>query len=404
VKAIRHPIGQRPAPLILLAALACAPGAAFTTSSPVPLASRPDWAPLRHFVDSAIAAGAAPGIVVGVSWGGHRYVYGAGRMGDGVPTRPGHRTAYDLASLTKVVGLTTAMMWAVEEGRIDLDAPVSRYVPAFEAPGTDSVTIRRLLAHASGLPAWRPLYLLAYSRPAVLAVVDSTPLDTVPGARYRYSDLGAILLTQALETVYAERLDSLLARRLFQPLAMRSTTYIVPVTWIPRVAPTEYDSLRGRMIRGQVHDENAWRMEGVSGHAGIFSTADDLLTFGEWWISQYQGAPAPAGRPAVTSATLRAFSLRQELPPGSHRALGWETPTDDNTGSAYLSVGSVGHTGFTGTSIWMDPVRGVTIVVLANRVHPTRSNQRFAGVRGGVGDRVLQALDPSLQTPAAPAR
>ena len=385
--------------ILLVSAMACAHPAA---TGPAPLAARPDWKPLRQFLDSAVAVGAAPGVVAAVSWPGHRYVYGTGRLGDGIRRRPNGHTVYDLASLTKVVGLTTATMWAVEEGRLELDASIGQYVPAFQGSDKDSVTVRLLLAHASGLPAGRPLYLLAYSRPAVFAVADSVPLDTLPGTRYRYSDLGAILLTQAIESVYGERIDSLLARRLFGPLQMRSTTYIVPVAWIPRVAPTEYDSLRGRMIRGQVHDENAWRMEGVSGHAGIFSSAEDLLTFGEWWIAQYRGAPGKSGQPTVTAETLHAFALRQELPAGSHRALGWETPTDDNTGSSLLSVGSVGHTGFTGTSLWMDPVRGIVIVVLGNRVHPTRANQRFAGVRRGVGDRVLTALQPGAQ-PVAPA-
>jgi CubicO group peptidase (beta-lactamase class C family) len=386
---------------LLLAALACAPR---VTPAPFPLASRPDWKPLRHFLDSAVAAGAAPGIVVAVSWPGHRYVYGTGHLGDGIRRRPDHRTVYDLASLTKVVGLTTAMMWAVEEGRIELDAPVSRYVPTFQPPEPDRVTIRLLLAHASGLPPWRPLYLLAYSRPAVFAVADSTPLDTMPGARFAYSDIGAILLTQAVETAYGERIDSLLARRLFHPLGMRSSGYNPPGEWMARVAPTEYDSLRGRIVRGQVHDENAWRMDGVSGHAGIFSTGDDLLTFGEWWIARYRGAGAHAGQPAVADSVLRSFAVRQELPAGSPRTLGWEVPTEENTGSGFLSAGSVGHTGFTGTSLWMDPARGVVIVVLSNRVHPTRANTRFAGVRRGAGDLVLMALDPRLQAAAAAAR
>ena len=384
---------RRGAAPLLLAALACAPQAVPT---PAPLARHPDWAPLRHFLDSAVAAGAAPGVVAAVSWPGHRYVYGTGHLGDGIPARPGRRTVYDLASLTKVVGLTTAVMWAVDEGRLDLDAPVSRYVPAFAGPHSDSVTLRVLLAHASGLPAWRPLYLLASSRPEVFGVVDSTPLDTLPGARFVYSDLGAILLTQAVEAVSGERIDSLLARRLFRPLGMRSTTYNPPVAWIPRVAPTEFDAYRGRMIRGQVHDENAWRMDGVSGHAGIFSSGEDLLTFGEWWLARQRGAPPAHGAPALSPDVLRSFTVPQQLPAGSPRALGWEVPTPDNTGSGFLSAGSVGHTGFTGTSIWMDPARGVVIVVLANRVHPTRANTRFVGVRRGVGDLVLTALDPAL--------
>jgi len=385
---------RRRAAATLLAALACAPQAP-SASAPVPLARHPDWTPLRHFLDSAVAAGAAPGVVVGVSWPGHRYVYGTGHLGDGIPNRPDGKTVYDLASLTKVVGLTTAMMWAVQEDRIALDAPVSRYVPTFQGPGTDSVTVRLLLAHASGLPAWRPLYLLAANRPGVFAVVDSTPLDTVPGARFLYSDLGAILLTQAIENVYGERIDTLLAARMFGPLGMKSTTYNPPVKWIPRVAPTEDDPYRGRVIRGQVHDENAWRMAGVSGHAGIFSSANDLLTFGEWWLHQQRGTPA-RGRPTVNRGVLRSFTVEQNLPPGSGRALGWEVPTADNTGSAFLSAGSVGHTGFTGTSIWMDPGRDVVIVVLSNRVNPTRANTKFVGVRRDVGDLVLSALDPGL--------
>lgn len=394
--------GRPAVALLSFLALACAPRG--VAPGPIPLAQHPDWAPLRQFVDSAVAAGAAPGIVVAVSWPGHRYVYGTGRLGDGLPNRPNGKTVYDLASLTKVVGLTTAMMWAVDEGRVELDAPASRYVPAVARPGTDSVTIRLLLAHASGLPPWRPLYLLASSRPGVFEVVDSTPLDTVPGSRYAYSDLGAILLTQVIESVYGQPIDSLLCQRLFSPLGMRSTAYNPPVAWLPRVAPTEFDPYRNRVIRGQVHDENAWRMDGVSGHAGIFSTGNDLLTFGEWWINQNRGATTPADQPTVSAELLRSFTVSQQVPPASTRALGWEVPTPDNTGSGYLSAGSVGHTGFTGTSIWMDPMRGVVIVVLSNRVHPTRANQRFAGVRGGVGDRVLLALDPALQAAAATPR
>lgn len=389
---------------IAAVALALAGCAKPTVMGPVPLARHPDWKPLRQFVDSAVRAGAAPGIVVAVSWPGGRYVYGTGHLGNALRKRPDGHTVYDLASLTKVVGLTTAMMWAVDEGRVDLDAPISTYLPAVQIAGLDSVTPRQLLAHASGLPAWRPLYLLSYTRPGIFAIVDSTPLDTLPGTRFVYSDLGAILLTQLVETVYGTRIDSLLARRLFQPLGMTSTRYNPPATWLPRVAPTEFDSLRQRVVWGQVHDENAWRMDGVSGHAGIFSTGPDLLTFGEWWLAQGRGEPDSAGAPRVSQGVLQAFTTRQELPPGSPRTLGWETPTSENTGSAYLSAGSVGHTGFTGTSIWMDPAREVVIVVLANRVHPTRANERFAGVRRGVSDRALLALDPALRAGVTAAR
>jgi CubicO group peptidase (beta-lactamase class C family) len=339
-------------------------------------------------------------MVIAASWPGGHHIYSAGRVGDGAPDRPDRHTQYDLASLTKVVGLTTALMFAVDEGRIDLDTPIQAYVPAFRGAGKERVTVRILLAHAGGLPAWRPFFRQAADRAGVLALVETTPLESPPGHRFTYSDLGGILLGQAAESAYGERLDSLLDRRLFRPLGMRHTGYLRMVADVPTVAPTELDVYRGRVLRAQVHDENAWRMGGVSGHAGLFSTAEDLLKFGEWWLDQRVGGSA--GRrvgPTVREETVAEFARRQELPAGSPRALGWETPTEDNTGSALLSPGSVGHTGFTGTSLWIDPGRGVVIVVLANPVHPTRAHTRFNGVRRGVGDRVLAALGACEDAP-----
>jgi CubicO group peptidase (beta-lactamase class C family) len=382
---------------------ACAHRPAPGPAAPAP-ARAPDWTSLHRFVDSAVAAGASPGMVVAASWPGGRHIYGAGHLGQGAADRPGRHTQYDLASLTKVVGLVTVLMFAVDEGRMDLDAPIQNYVPDFQGASKEHVTVRMLLAHASGLPAWRPFYRIAADRSAVLALVDATPLEAPPGSRFTYSDLGAILLGQATESVYGERLDSLLARRLFRPLGMKHTGYLRLVADVPSIAPTEFDSYRARVIRAQVHDENAWRMGGISGHAGLFSTAEDLLAFGEWWLRAWTGGEADgrsegkdasvqrSAGPFVRPSVVREFARRQDLPAGSSRALGWETATSGNTGSALLSPGSVGHTGFTGTSIWLDRVRGVVIVVLANSVHPTRANERFAGVRRGVGDLVLAAL------------
>lgn len=387
---------------------ACAHSASADVAAPAAPSLSPDWTALHHFVDSAVAAGAAPGMVIAASWPGGHHIYGTGRLGDGAPDRPDRHTQYDLASLTKVVGLTTALMFAVDEGRIDLDTPIQAYVPAFRGAGKERVTVRMLLAHAGGLPAWRPYYRQAGDRAGLLALVETTPLEAPPGDRFTYSDLGGILLGQAAESVYGERLDSLLDRRLFRPLRMRHTGYLRMVSDVPTVAPTELDAYRGRLLRAQVHDENAWRMGGVSGHAGLFSTAEDLLRFGAWWIDQWEGGegrtmvrPFPSRRvgPTVRKETVAEFARRQDLPAGSARALGWETPTEDNTGSALLSPGSVGHTGFTGTSLWIDPVRGVVIVVLANPVHPTRAHTRFNGVRRGVGDRVLAALGACESAP-----
>ncbi len=354
-----------------------------------------DWTRVQGFLDSALADTAAPGAVLGVSLGGvHRY-YSGGHLGIDRPAQPDSATVYDLASLTKVIGLTTVMMMAVDEHRIDLDAPIQRYVPAFQGPGKEHVTVRHLLTHSSGLPAWRALYREATDRAGAMALADTTPLDTMPGARMVYSDLGAIVLTQAIEHVYGTRIDSLLERRVFGPVGMRSTRYLPPADWLPRIAPTENDPWRGRVLLGEVHDENASRLDGVSGHAGLFSDARDLLAFADWLMSGLgvPGAVRPAGAPEPPHS-LGMFIRRQNLPPGSSRAIGWDTPSAMSSAGTLLDSTSFGHTGFTGTSIWVDPARGLAIVLLSNRVHPTRNNAKWGPVRRGLADRVVQSLFP----------
>jgi CubicO group peptidase (beta-lactamase class C family) len=359
-----------------------------------------NWQPVMASLDSAVAAGAAPGAVLAVTRDGDRFVYGTGRLGQDDATRPGANTVYDLASLTKIVGLTTAVMLAVDEGRFDLDAPVQRYVPAFAGGDKARVTVRMLLAHASGLSAWRPLFREVSSRAQVFALVDSMPLDSAPGAVEVYSDLGIIVLTQVLETVYGERLDTLLDRRVFEPLGMTSTRYLPPPSWRSRIAPTELDPWRGRVLQGEVHDENAALMDGVSGHAGLFSSAEDLLTFAEWMIDGWSGGKAvratsyhesTAVRPFRHSA-VREFTRRQNLIPGSSRALGWDTPSEGSSAGSLLSPSSFGHTGFTGTSLWIDPEHRLAIVLLSNRVNPTRDNPRWAPVRAAIANLVMTTV------------
>jgi CubicO group peptidase (beta-lactamase class C family) len=295
-------------------------------------------------------------------------------------------------------------MIAVDESKLDLDAPVQRYVPSFVGAGKERVTIRMLLAHTSGLPGWRPLFREVRTRAEALALADSTPLDSAPGAVEAYSDLGAIVLTQALETVFHQRLDSVLDRRLFQPLAMTSTRYLPPESWRERIAPTELDPWRGRVLRGEVHDENAALMDGISGHAGLFGSAEDLLTFAEWLLEQSGGqadrwtggrtrpSDEPSARPTVRASTFREFTRRQNLVSGSSRALGWDTPSAGSSAGTLLSPTSFGHTGFTGTSLWIDPEHHLAIVLLSNRVNPTRDNPRWAPVRAQVADLVMATL------------
>jgi serine-type D-Ala-D-Ala carboxypeptidase len=386
--------------LLMTITVGCAP----RTGPDIPSAMtvlKTDWSPVTMFLDSAVAAGAAPGAVLGVSVAGQHFLYASGRLTrtETAPTEP--TTVYDLASLTKVVGLATAVMLAVDDGMLELDAPVQRYLPAFAGAGKERVTIRLLLAHCSGLPGWRPLFRETATREDAFALTNTTALTSPPGTTDAYSDLGMIVLTQVVEAAYHERLDSLLARRLFQPLGMTSVRFL-PTAEPARIAPTELDPWRGRILRGEVHDENAARLDGVSGHAGLFGSAPDLLTFGEWMLAVGQpdgwtGGLAVrivnlTGRPTGRLSTRHEFTRRQDLVPGSSRALGWDTPAPGGSGGTLLSANSFGHTGFTGTSLWIDPERQLVIVLLSNRVNPTRDNPRWAPVRASIADLVMTTL------------
>lgn len=343
-------------------------------------------------IDRAISDSAFPGAIAVVGMReGPTVSYAAGRI-DWPPDAPppDERTLWDLASLTKVVGMTTAMMQLVEQDRVDLDAPVSRYVPEFNGEGKDRVTVRHLLTHSSGLPSWRPLYKEALTPDTALAIVYATPLDTVPGARMVYSDLGAILAGKIVERVSGESLDVYLARHVTGPLGMTSTIYRPDASLRTRVAPTEFDPWRQRQARGEVHDENAYMLGGVSGHAGLFSTAADLARFARMMLN---GGILDGVR-VLRSQTIAQFTAIQD--PGlSHRALGWETPSGRNSAGARMSARAFGHTGFTGTSLWMDPEHGTFVLLLTNRVNPSRQNTRISRVRIALADAVMAALGTS---------
>jgi CubicO group peptidase (beta-lactamase class C family) len=294
-------------------------------------------------------------------------------------------------------------MLAVSQGRLGLDAPVQQYVPDFAGPKKEQVTIRMLLAHVGGLPAWRPLFREAVSREQALALANSTPLSSPPGTTELYSDLGLIVLTQAIEQVYGRRLDVLLNEMVFQPLQMTATRYVPPPAWRDRIAPTELDHWRGRLLRGEVHDENAAVMDGVSGHAGLFGSAEDLLTFAEWLLKQadthpggqtnlVSSSPNLVGHPAIQPSVFLEFTRRHNMVPGSTRALGWDMPTAGGSAGTRLSPNSFGHTGFTGTSLWIDPGRKLAIVLLSNRVNPTRNNPRWAPLRAALADLIAATL------------
>lgn len=347
-------------------------------------------APLRAYLDGQVDAGAFPGGVIVVGYRGAVVVaHPFGRYGLDDPRPVSDSTLYDLASLTKVIGLTTATLMLVADGALTLDEPVVGRVPAFAGDGKDRVTVRHLLLHTSGLPAWRPLHLEANDRAEALALVHATPLEAAPGSRYVYSDLGAILLTEVVERASGLPLDSLLALRVTGPLGMTRTRFLPPDAWRSFIAPTEQDPWRGRLLRGEVHDENAARLGGVSGHAGLFASGADLARFAQWLLDAWHGRPTV---PAVPADLTRQFTARQDDPPGSSRALGWDTPSDSSSAGHCLGARAFGHTGFTGTSLWLDPDRDLFVILLTNRVHPTRENPTIRQVRPAVADLAVRAV------------
>lgn len=346
---------------------------------------------------ASIADGAAPGGAVVVGRHG-RIVHSRGYGlldAEADSTAVTDSTLYDLASLTKVVATTTAAMILVDERRIDLDAPIRRYLPEWSREGDRArITVRNLLLHDSGLPPFAPLWREARGRGAYLERIAATPLDAPPGERTAYSDFSAILLGFIVERVSGQSLDRFVEERVFGPLAMRETGFR-PLDWrdaggdgvATRIAPTEIDTVfRMTHVRGVVHDENAFALGGVSGHAGLFSSARDLGTFATMLLAGgvYRDARI------VEAGTVAAFSVRQSE--ASSRALGWDTPSGRSSAGDYFSDRSFGHTGFTGTSLWMDPERDVFVVLLTNRVNPTRDNQRHTRLRRELADLVQLSI------------
>ncbi|GAC1649326.1 MAG: glycoside hydrolase family 3 N-terminal domain-containing protein [Gemmatimonadaceae bacterium] len=349
---------------------------------------------LQLILDRGVADSAFPGAyaVVGDAFG-RVVTVSAGSLDWSPSPRPDGRTLWDLASLTKVVGTTTAIMQLTAAGRVNIDSPVQRYLPEWTGEGKERVTVRHLLTHSSGLPSWRPLYKEAPSPAAAMALVKSTPLEAPPGTRMRYSDLGAILLGLIVERVSGESLDAYLATHVFAPLGMRDTRYRPDDP--TRAAPTEFDPWRQRHLRGEVHDENASALGGVAGHAGLFSSGDDLSRFARMYLAQ----GVFEGTRVLDSAVVRVFTRTQD-PALSNRALGWETPTGRNSAGHMMSSDAFGHTGFTGTSLWIDPRADAFVLLLTNRVNPTRMRTGIGAVRVAVADAALGIL--RSDRPAAP--
>ncbi len=350
-------------------------------------------ATLQRFVDSR----GFPGAVYAV---GHRNVLvevgavGAMSYDAGAVPMPTD-AVFDLASLTKVIATTTVAMKAVEAGRVRLDYPVQAYVPEFSGAGKEAVTVRDLLLHVSGLPAYIRFFLDydpgesgPQTRADILRRIEATDLEAALGERYAYSDLGIILLGEILDRALGESYESYAMREIFAPLGMTQTLWNPPGEWLGRIPPTEQDPWRGRMVHGEVHDENAAAMGGVSSHAGLFSTAGDLAVFAQMMLN---GGTYDHVR-VLQRATIRRWTRRQNEPEGSSRAIGWDTAHPSQSWTMFSEV-AYGHTGFTGTSVWIDPERELFVILLTNRVHPTRENTQIREARIAFHGAVVKAVD-----------
>lgn len=296
---------------------------------------------------------------------------------------------FDLASVTKVLATASMAMILYELGLLDLDMPVVGLVPEFAAdnPRNPEVSIRMLLAHSSGLPAYEKLFLEAKNRDQLLAAAFATQLTADPGSRTEYSDIGFIVLGVALERLAEEPIDSFCRREVFGPLGMLHTAFRPPAAWHDLIPPTADDrSFRHRIIQGEVHDENASGMGGVAAHAGLFATAGDLALFGN--------AILEGGRPVLRPETLAVFTRRESSPSGTTRALGWDTPSSPSQTGKYFSARSFGHLGYTGTSLWIDPDRQLSVTLLTNRTWPDSANQAIKQLRPKFHDAVVESLEP----------
>jgi serine-type D-Ala-D-Ala carboxypeptidase len=296
-------------------------------------------------------------------------------------------TVFDLASVTKVVATTSMAMILYERGLLDLDLPVVAAVAEFagEDPRRDTVTPRMLLSHSSGLPAYEKLFLRVRTRDELLSAAFATPLIANPGEQAAYSDIGFIILGVALERIAEESLDRFCQHDVFGPLAMTHTAFNPPSAWQASIPPTANDrSFRNRIIQGEVQDENASLMGGVAGHAGLFASAEDIAIFAHAMLS--------GGRPIVRPETLALFTRREPSPPGTSRALGWDTPSSPSQSGKYFSANSFGHLGYTGTSVWIDPERQLSITLLTNRTWPDCSNQAIKQLRPKFHDKVIESL------------
>lgn len=363
----------------------------------------------REVLDRAIVDRAFPGAAWGVLLDGEVVALeAAGRFTfdrDSPEITPS--TVFDLASLTKVMVTTSMAMLLYDKGRanrspvqqvrgvLDLDAFLGDILPGFvigmeHGLRRERVTIRMLLAHSSGLPGYGRLFERHHMPEGMLRAVLHVPLETPPGTRAEYSDIGFILLGKALEVLAGDLMVGFFSREIASPLGLETARFCLPDDWRPHIPPTEEDRVyRRRVIQGEVQDENCHALGGVAGHAGLFSHTLDVLRFAACILAEGRTAH---GKQLFQPETVRLFATRQNEPPGTTRALGWDTPSVQSSSGRYFSPTSIGHLGYAGTSLWIDPERRLAVALLTNRTWPDRSNNAIQEVRPAFHDAVAEAI------------
>ncbi len=347
-------------------------------------------ATLDKVVKTALEEAVAPGVAIAVGRNGHiAYMKGYGTIDWNRPGSPAvdTNTLYDLASLTKVIATTTVAMILEEGGQLDLGRTIGSYLPEFNTTEKSQITVRQLLTHSSGLEAGANIYRTARGREQYLQQISTRPLEYTPGTNMIYSDWNMIVLQLVMERITGKTLDVLATEKIFKPLGMTDTQFQPSISLRSRIAPTQVDDGRGGLLWGTVHDENAWAIGGVAGHAGLFSTARDLALFSMMILNGGEGSN---GNRIAKPATIARWTSRQGRE--STRTLGWDSPDGGSSAGQFFSPWSFGHTGFTGTSIWIDPEKDLFVVVLTNRVNPTQNNTRHVQLRRDVADATQQAV------------
>jgi len=370
--------------------------------------------PIAGKMQEGVEQGVFPGAVLLVSHKGQTVHHGAYGFACLLPNREPAScgTIYDLASLTKPVATATAAALLTAEGRLGLDDPLERYVPELMQGALRRATIRHLLNHTSGLPAWRPFYErivpdgrmlreqpLSDRRAAIYDAIHREPLTEPVSGRCVYSDLGFILLGEILERIVKQEWAAFIDGVVFPRLGAGDLFYMSesgPTGEISltgrRFAATEQDDWRGRIVRGEVHDENAAVMGGVSAHAGLFGTAVAVARAVSPWLAAVRGETSP-----IPASVAKEFVRKQGIDPQGSWALGWDTPSTGLGGTpsssgAHFSPASFGHLGYAGTSVWADPERELIVVLLTNRVHPTRKNDKIRAFRPAVHDVIFKSV------------